>query len=64
MGVKRPGREADNSPPSTAEATNAWSYFLQSPNMLVVWCLVRHRDILPFYLYSYVGIDPAQLPSV
>jgi hypothetical protein len=25
-GVKRPGREADHSPPSSAEVTNAWSY--------------------------------------
>jgi hypothetical protein len=24
--VKRPGREADNSPPSSAQAENAWSY--------------------------------------
>jgi hypothetical protein len=26
LGVKRPGREADNSPPSTAEVKNAWRY--------------------------------------
>jgi hypothetical protein len=26
MGVKRPGREADHSPPSRAEVKNAWSY--------------------------------------
>jgi hypothetical protein len=25
-GVKRPGREADHSPPSSAEVKNAWSY--------------------------------------
>jgi hypothetical protein len=25
-GVKRPGREADHSPPSSAEFKNAWSY--------------------------------------
>jgi len=24
--VKRPGREADHSPPSNAEVKNAWSY--------------------------------------
>jgi hypothetical protein len=24
--VKRPGREADHSPPSSAEVKNAWSY--------------------------------------
>jgi hypothetical protein len=26
LGVKRPGREADRSPPSSAEVKNAWSY--------------------------------------
>jgi hypothetical protein len=26
LGVKRPEREADNSPPSSAEVKNAWSY--------------------------------------
>jgi hypothetical protein len=26
LGTKRPGREADHSPPSSAEVKNAWSY--------------------------------------
>jgi hypothetical protein len=26
VGVKRPGREADHSPPSSTEVKNAWSY--------------------------------------
>jgi hypothetical protein len=26
LGVKRPGREANHSPPSSAELKNAWSY--------------------------------------
>jgi hypothetical protein len=26
FGVKRPGREADHSPPSTAEEKNTWTY--------------------------------------
>jgi hypothetical protein len=26
LGVKRPGREVDHSPPSSAEVKNAWSY--------------------------------------
>jgi hypothetical protein len=26
IGVKRPGREADDSPPSSSDVTNAWSY--------------------------------------
>jgi hypothetical protein len=31
LGVKRPGREADHSPPSTAEVKNAWSYTSAPP---------------------------------
>jgi hypothetical protein len=29
--VKRPGREADHSPPSSAEVKNAWSYTSNPP---------------------------------
>jgi hypothetical protein len=29
--VKRPGREADHSPPSSAEAKNAWNYTSTPP---------------------------------
>jgi hypothetical protein len=32
LGTKRPGREADHSPPSSAEVTNAWSY-ISTPHM-------------------------------
>jgi hypothetical protein len=31
LGVKRPGCEADNSPPSSAEFKNAWSYTSSPP---------------------------------
>jgi hypothetical protein len=31
LGVKRPGREADHSPPSNAEVKNAWSYTSTPP---------------------------------
>jgi hypothetical protein len=31
LGVKRPGREADHSPPSSAEVKNAWSYISSPP---------------------------------
>jgi hypothetical protein len=30
-GVKQPGREADHSPPSSAEVKNAWSYTSTPP---------------------------------
>jgi hypothetical protein len=41
LGVKRPGREADHSPPSTAEVQNAWSY----------------TSIHPIYIYIYIYIS-------
>jgi hypothetical protein len=31
LGVKQPGREADHSPPSSAEVMNAWSYTSTPP---------------------------------
>jgi hypothetical protein len=31
LGIKRPGREADHSPPSGAEIKNAWSYTFTPP---------------------------------
>jgi hypothetical protein len=31
LGVKQPGREADHSPPSSAEGKNAWSYTSTPP---------------------------------
>jgi hypothetical protein len=38
--VKRPGREADHSPPSTAEV-NAWSYTSTLPYAFMAWCTVK-----------------------
>jgi hypothetical protein len=42
-GVKRPGREADHSPPSSAEVKNAWSYTSTPQFVFIAWCLVKHR---------------------
>jgi hypothetical protein len=42
--VKRPRREADHSPPSSAEVTNAWSYTSAPQYVFTAWCLVKHRD--------------------
>jgi hypothetical protein len=51
LGVKRPGREADLSPPSSAKV-NAWSYTSTPPYVFMAWCLVKHRDNFTFTLYS------------
>jgi hypothetical protein len=42
-GIKRPGREADHSPPSGADVKNAWSYTSTPPYVFVTWCLFKHR---------------------
>jgi hypothetical protein len=42
--VKRPGREADHSPPSSAEVKNAWSY-TSTPQYAFI---VKHRDNFTF----------------
>jgi hypothetical protein len=48
-GGKRPGREADHSPPSSAEVKNAWSYTSTPPIRLngVVLTLTQEVTILP-----------------
>jgi hypothetical protein len=53
--VKRPGREADHSLPSSAEVKNAWSYTSTPPIRLHGWCLVKHRD--NFYYCSYYYLN-------
>jgi hypothetical protein len=41
LGIKRPGREADHSPPSSAKDKNAWSYFSTPQCVFMAWCLVK-----------------------
>jgi hypothetical protein len=38
------GREADHSPPFSAEVTNAWSYTSNLQYVFMAWCLVKDRD--------------------
>jgi hypothetical protein len=47
LGVKL--READHSPPSSAEINNAWIYTSTPKYVFMAWCLVKHRDIFNFY---------------
>jgi hypothetical protein len=44
LGVKRPRREADHSPPSNAEVKNMWSYTSSPLYIFMAWYLVKHRD--------------------
>jgi len=52
-GVKRPGREADHSPPSTSEIKNTWSY--TSTPHTNSWCdtWLRPRTNLPLPLIKF-----------
>jgi hypothetical protein len=46
-GVKRSGREADHSPPSTSDVKNAWSY-TSTEYVFMASNLVKHRDNFTF----------------
>jgi len=45
-GVKRPGCEADHSPPTSTEIKNAWNYTAIHPYIFMGWCLIKHRTRL------------------
>jgi hypothetical protein len=51
-GIKRPGQEAEHSPPSSAEVKNAWSYTSTLPYVFMVWYLVKRKDFILPYLAS------------
>jgi hypothetical protein len=49
LGIKRPGREADHSSPSSAEVKNVWSY-TSTPNTPSWLCAqLKQRDNFNFY---------------
>jgi hypothetical protein len=50
-GVKRPGREADHSSPSSAKVKNAWSYTSTPPGRLHGMWLFKSTGA-PLFLYS------------
>jgi hypothetical protein len=48
LGIKRPRREDDNSPLSSAEVKNAWNYTSTPQYIFMALCLVKHRDNFTF----------------
>jgi hypothetical protein len=48
LGIKRPGREADHSPPSSAEVKDGWSYTAIPQYVFMAWCLVKHKENFTF----------------
>jgi hypothetical protein len=67
-GVKRPGREADHSPPSSAEVKNTWSCISTPKYVFMAWCFVKHRDNFTLlYLSSIIiagHLRPIILPTI
>jgi hypothetical protein len=51
IGGPFPGREADHSPPSSAEVKNAWSYTSTPPYVFMALYLAKHRDNFNFTNY-------------
>jgi hypothetical protein len=45
LGVKRSGREADHSPPSSAEVKEFVELYLHSHYVFMTWCLVKRSGI-------------------
>jgi hypothetical protein len=52
--VRRPGREADHLPPSSADVKNRWSYTSTPQHAFMVWRSVKAQGQL--YLLSYINI--------
>jgi hypothetical protein len=43
LGIKRPARGSDHSPPSSADVKNAWSYTSTPQYVFMAGCLIKHR---------------------
>jgi hypothetical protein len=50
--AKRPGREADHLPPSSAEVKNVWSYASTPPYVFMALCLIKHMTSLHTVVYT------------
>jgi len=61
-GVKRQGREADYSPPSSAEAKDTWSC-TSTPHIYEVWLWSSRQGLLYLYTHSWLrGVTFEVLP--
>jgi hypothetical protein len=57
LGVKRQGREADHSPPSSIEVKECLELHLHTQYVFMAWCLVKHRDdfiLLLFIIFIFI----------
>jgi hypothetical protein len=59
-GIKRPRREADHSPPSSAEFKNAWSYTSTHLYVFMAWYLVTVGDN---FTVTFISLMLSTCPS-
>jgi hypothetical protein len=55
--AKRPGREADHSPASSAEITDAWNYTFTPQYVFMAWCSVKAQGLIYFLLLPFTSLD-------
>jgi len=55
-GVKRPGRNANHSPPFSVEVKDVWSIAPVLHYVFTAWCLVKQRENFHFTNASYMCI--------
>jgi hypothetical protein len=62
LGVKRSGREADHSPPSSAEVKNVCRAIPPLPQyVFMAWCLVKHRYNFTFTVRVDIEVTKAEV---
>jgi hypothetical protein len=62
LGVKWSVRKTNNSPQSSAEVKNEWSYISTPQYTFISWYLVKHKDKFTFHhpnLYSHLRLGLA-----
>jgi hypothetical protein len=59
LGLKRPGRETDHSPPCSAEVKNAWRYTTTPQYAFMAWCSVKAQGQL--YLFPLQSVQKRRM---
>jgi len=55
-------READRSPPRSAEVNNAWSCTFTSPRVLIVWYLGIQTDNFTIFFLNFYNAESYPIP--
>jgi hypothetical protein len=64
LGIKRPGREADHSPPISAEVKKTWVYISTPAYAFIALCLIKHRDNFTFLRwFEFLSFSSHQISS-